>query len=278
MRLCMFAVVVALAASPAFAHGPQIQITNDNDKIVTRQILKDGPYSASLTAPKSVYVMPLLELGGVWYTRPNQDLNPITMLPQYYSGPGLTYGYDLVDGGPQAFATGSVLSMSFLDGLKLWDGAAFSSAGPTELKAFRGSNVNIASPPENFAGTRGGPTDLVSLNPVLENYGSEGVEVHNTVRFALLGDGTSPTSSSPNGVFLAKLEISSRQEGLASSDPFYFVLHKNASRAAIDAAVESLGIDAALVQYVPEPSSLAAFVAAAMCVAVARWRRLKFLS
>ena len=44
-----FAYVVAtfvlLAAVSAFAHGPQIQVTNDGGKIVTRQLIADGPYS-----------------------------------------------------------------------------------------------------------------------------------------------------------------------------------------------------------------------------------------
>ena len=72
-RMIALGLLVAPAVSTAFAHGPQIQITNDNNKIVTRQLLNDGPYSDTLTPPKSVYVMPLLELDGTWYSRPNNS-------------------------------------------------------------------------------------------------------------------------------------------------------------------------------------------------------------
>ena len=133
----------------------------------------------------------------VWYSKPNNAIDPITLLPAFPSGPGLAYGYDLADGGPQAFAADSVISVGFLDGLKLWNGAAFTDAGATELKAFRGSNANITTPAANFAVTSdSGPFDSVSLAAVAANYGTDGAEVHSSFRWALLGDGTSPTSTS----------------------------------------------------------------------------------
>lgn len=260
----------ALAVSTALAHGPQIQITNDNNKIVTRELLNDGPYSDSLTAPKSVYVMPLLEFSGVWYSRPNNE--QLAGLPAFPSGPGLAYGYDLTNGGPQAFAAGSVISVGFLDGLKLWNGAAFADAGVTELKAFRGSNPNIATPDANFAITSdAGPLDSLSLAAVAENYGADGDEVHGSFRWALLGDGSSPTSTSLDGVYLLKLQATSTQGGLAASDPYYFVLHKNAAPEAVAAAVNSLGFAPGLVQVVPEPS--AALMLAAVGVGILSARR-----
>src|SRR4051794_39084843 len=88
---------VLLAAVRVFAHGPQIQITNDGGKIKTRQLIADGPYSNSLTAVKSVYVMPLLDFSGVWYSRPNSAIDPILGVPAFPSGPGFAYGYDLAD-------------------------------------------------------------------------------------------------------------------------------------------------------------------------------------
>src|SRR6478752_1021029 len=126
------ATLVPLAAVSAFAHGPQIQITNDGGKIVTRQLIADGPYSNSLTAAKSVYVMPLLDFNGVSYSRPNSSIDPILGVPAFPSGPGFAYGYDLADGGPQLFATGSVFSLVFTDGLRRWDSSAFVDAGPTQ--------------------------------------------------------------------------------------------------------------------------------------------------
>jgi hypothetical protein len=251
------ALLTALAAAPAIAHGPQIQISEDNKKIVTRELHLDGPYSTALTSPKSVYVMPLLPLGGVWYSRPtNTPSTTIPGLPEFPSGPGLAYGYDLADGGMQTFAAGSVLSVEFADGLKRWNGAAFSDAGATQLKSFRGSNASISTPPENFAITSdSAPLDGLSLAPVAAGYGSDGAEVHSSLRFALLGDGASPTSASSDGVYLLTMQVSSTQAGISASDPYHFVLNKNGAAADVTAAVQSLGIAPSLVQWlVPEPS------------------------
>jgi hypothetical protein len=277
-RMIVLTLSAALVAATACAHGPQIQITNDSNKIVNRELHLDGPYSTTQTVPKSVYVMSLLPFEGVWYSRPNSELDPITLLPAFPSGPGLAYGYDLADGGSQAFAAGSVLSINFVDGLKRWNGAAYVDAGATQLKVFRGSNANISSPPENFAiTTDAGPFDSVSLPAVAAGYGTEGPEVHNSIRFALLGDGTSSTSSSPDGVYSLKLQISSTQAGLSPSDPYYFVLYKNAAAGDVAAAVRSLGYAASAVQWVtPEPgtSSIAAIGSASLLsVRITRSRR-----
>jgi PEP-CTERM motif len=262
---------VALVATAAHAHGPQLQITNDSNKIVTRQLIMDGPYSDSLTAPKSVYVIPVLELDGVWLSRPNNTT--VADVPVYPSGPGLAYGYDLADGGPQAFAEGSQLSVSFTAGLKLWNGATFVDPGATQLKVFRGSNVDIAAPPENLAITSdSGPFDSVSINPVAADYGTEGPEVHNSLRFALLGDGSSPTSASPDGVYLLSMQVTSTQSGLAPSDEYFFVLNKNASDPTVASAVASLGVASSLVQYVPEPGT-GVLVAIGLAGVVSRPRR-----
>jgi hypothetical protein len=251
-----FISLLSCGACIAFAHGPQIQITNDNGTIVTRRLIAEAPYSTFVTAPTSVYVMPLLPFGGMLYSRPNGAINPITMSLTYPSGPGLAYGSDLADGGPQNFAAGSVLSVALLDGLRRWNGTSFVDAGATQLKAFRGPNANIDSPAANFAVTTdAGPFDSLSLAAVAAGYGSEAAEVHSSLRFALLGDGSSPTSASRDGVYLLTMQLSSSQIGLAPSNPYYFVLHKNAA-AEVGAAVQSLGIAPELVQYVPEPVSL----------------------
>jgi hypothetical protein len=269
MRAVSLVLVAALTSSIAQAHGPQIQITNGDDKIVTRRLLLDGPYSNQLTPPKSVYVMPLMAFESVWYSRPNNEIDPITQLPAFPSGPGLAYGYDLADGGTQEFAAGSVISAGFMDGLKIWNGAAFVDAGATQLKAFRGSNPNIVSPPANFAVTSdSGPFDSLSLATVAASYGPEGAEVHGGFRFALLGDGSSPTSSSADGVYLLSQQLSSTQAGLSPSDPYYFVLHKNATGQSIVNAVESLGFPSSAVQIVPEPSSVILLAIGAGCMLI----------
>jgi hypothetical protein len=251
-------------ASSAAAHGPQIQITNDNNKIVTRTLHLDGPYSTALTAPMSAYVMPVRPDGGVWYSRPNGELDPILHVPAFPSGPGMAYGYDLADGiGPQAFQEGTAITASFTAGLKLWNGAAFVDAGATQLKAFRGSNPDISTPDANFAVTSDiGPFDSISLAAVAGpsggslGYGTDGSEVHGSFRWALLGDGTSPTSASPDGVYLVSLRLSSTQAGLNPSDEYFFVLNKNAPWSTAASAVNSLGISLSRVQWVPEPHSL----------------------
>jgi hypothetical protein len=263
-----------------WGHGPQIQITNDNNQIVTRQLHLDVPYSAALSDPTSVYVMPMgvsSEMAGnVWYSRPNGAINSTTMLPAYTSGPGLAYGYgfDPLVPATQLFATGSVFSVSFKDGLKKWDGVSFVDAGDTQLKAFRGSNVNITTPVENFAITSDvGPFDSLSLPAVTDGYGTEDDEVHNSVRWALLGDGASPTSTSPDGVYLLSLQLSSTQLNLAPSDEYFFVLHKNASHADVQSAVNSLQVAPGAVQFVPEPSSILAMGIAGVLAAVGYRRR-----
>src|SRR3954463_10614492 len=153
MRTCALAVFVALATAVAHAHGPQIQVTDDNGKIVTRQLILDAPYSNALTGIKTVYVMPLAEFNGAYYTRPNDAMDPILGVSAFPSGPGFAYGYDLADGGPQQFAAGSVFSLGFTAGLKRWNGSAFVDAGAMELKAFRGSDPDISTPAANFAVT-----------------------------------------------------------------------------------------------------------------------------
>lgn len=249
-------ICVFLVANSSWAHGPQIQITNDNGKIVTREIIGDGPYYESLTAPTLAYVMPLKEVSGVWVGRPNTAVDPITSAPLFPAGPGLAYGYDLADGGPQAFAEGSVLSVSFTAGLKKWDGAAFVDAGVSQAKGYRGSNAAISTPAENFAVSSDvAPFDSLSLPAVAAGYGADGPEVHNSLRWAILGDGSSSTSPVADGIYLLSLQLSSTQTNLAASDPYYFVVHKNASITSVTEAVNSLGLAANRIQVVPEPMS-----------------------
>jgi hypothetical protein len=270
------AVVAILAAESAVAHGPQIQLTNDGGKIVTRQVFENGPYSTTLSPITSVYVMPLLGFDGVLYSRPNNEIDPILNVAAFPSGPGFAYGYDLADGGPQLFESGSTLTLTFTTSFERWDGAAFVDAGATQFKAFRGSNVNITSPPENFATTSGGgPFDSLSLPTVATNYGSEGAEVHTSLRFAMLGDGADPLSTTPNGVYRVGLQLSSSQNGLAPSDPYYFVLYKNVSAATVTAAIDLLGIPAGRIQWtaVPEPATAILFLLAIMLANVGRLGR-----
>ena len=274
-RMLVICTCALAAVSSATAHGPQIQITNDSGKIVTRELHLDGPYSTALSSPKLLYVMPALPFNNVWYSRPNEAIDPILLQPSFPSGPGFAYGHDLADGGPQAFEAGSVISAAFTAGLKRWDGAAFVDAGVAELKAFRGSNPDITTPAANFAVTSDlGPFDSVSLATVAAGYGNDAAEVHGSFRFALLGDGTSPTSASPDGVYLLSLQVTSTQAGITPSDPYYFVLNKNAIWSTVETAVGSLGIASSLQQWTaPEPGACVSLLVGAAILCGRRIRK-----
>jgi hypothetical protein len=260
-----FAVLFSLASS-AHAHGPQLQITNDGGQIVTRRIYVEAPYEA-LAPEKSVYVMPLLEFNGAWYSRPNTLIDPALGLPVYYSGPGLAWGQDQADGGPRAFEEGTNFVLNFTDGLKRWDGAAFVDPGTEQIQAFRGGNADM--PSATAVTTDTGPFEGLAFGAIAADYDAE---AHSSSRFRLLGDGSDGISPSQDGVYLVSLSVASTQAGLAPSDPFYFVMHKNTTPDVVSAAVASLGIDASLVQVVPEPASVALVVIAAAGLAVCGWR------
>jgi hypothetical protein len=247
------------------AHGPQIQITDEGGKIVTRELLVEGPYSHTLTAPKSVYVMPLVDNLGVSYARPNNVHFVAPGVPTYYSGPGLAYGYGYdATTNPEPFALGSKFGLAFVDGLKTWNGAAFVDPVAAEFEAFTGgfgapTGVARTTDAGSFASLP------VPAGASTVAFASDGDEAHGSVRYRYLGDGVTP-SSAPSGVYLLSLQITSTQSGLQPSDPFYFMLNKNAGLAAVQSAVASLGVAPSQVQFVPEPSSLALAVCGLLAV------------
>jgi hypothetical protein len=244
---------VPLAAVSVFAHGPQIQITNDGGKIVTRQLVADAPYGTALTSPKSVYVMPIRQsVSGssstdYWTVMPNDVINPITNTNSYQFGPGLAYGFG------HTFADGFHFTVNFTDVLKKWNGSAFvSDSGPEVVGAFRGDSL---SSPDQFAinGNSIPATGFVFSN-IASTYDNDS---HSSMRFRFLGDGTSALAPPSDGIYLLTLQISSTQPGLNSSDALSFVLSKGATFAQLSVAVGSLGVDSSLVQFVavPEPTT-----------------------
>jgi hypothetical protein len=269
MRAFTLALTMASAlfiAVPAFGHGPQLQITRDNDKITTRHMIREEPYSTSLTRPISAYVIPMLETGGVWYSRPNNT--PSATLPgqpEYLSGPGIAFGYDQVDGGTRDFASGQRFELNLIDGLEWWNGAAFVDPGLEEIQAFRSSGSAVTN------------DSLTPVSPATMPYGNVSATynagAHSSASFQLLGDGTSPTAASDDGVYLLSMTYGSSEAGLNDSDPFYFVLHKNAPAADVAAAVGSLGLAPSRVQYVPEPCAAVLLAAGGAWLTVGRASR-----
>jgi hypothetical protein len=259
IRYTTLAIACALAplalARSAAAHGPQIQVTNDAGKIVTRRLINDGPYGTALTAPTSVYVMPIAQYLGVWYSHPNGEIDPILHVPEFPSGPGLAYGYGY-DAGlkPAPFPLGSQFVLGFADGLKAWNGSAFGDAGATEFEAFRGSGVNLVTARTSDSG----PPVSIRFPSVISpstgvSFAAEGAEAHTSVSFRFLGDGISTTSPLPDGIYLARFTLGSTAASLQASEPYYFVLTKRAPISGITAAVASLGVASGAVQFIPEP-------------------------
>jgi prepilin-type N-terminal cleavage/methylation domain-containing protein/prepilin-type processing-associated H-X9-DG protein len=249
------ALLVPGAHERAHAHGPQIQVTSEAGKITTRRLINDGLYGTTLTPPTSVYVMPIVEYAGVWYSRPNPAIDPILHIPEFPSGPGLAYGYGYdASTNPAPFPLGSQFLLGFIDGLKVWNGTAFIDAGPTELEAFRGAGANLvtartsdSSPPASIAFP-----SVISPSAGI-TFATEGAETHTSVSYRFFGDGVSTTSVLTDGIYLASLQLGSTDPSLHKSDPFYFVLTKNAAANDLAAAVASLGIPQTAVQFVPEP-------------------------
>jgi hypothetical protein len=266
---------ILVLSGEAIAHGPQIQTTFDagRGKIVTRRVVSDADYDTVLTPLTSVYVMPLAEYLGVWRAQPDGTLQPDST-PAYIGWPGFAYGfgYDATTN-PAPFPVGSKFVLSLTAGLKSWDGAAFVDAGVTEAEIYRGSS---AAPSALAKTTDVGPYGSVMFpGGAGITYASEGSNVHNTVNYRMVGDGSSITSSLSDGIYLLSLRLSSTDMSVAASDPFYFVLSKNGSPSAVAAASASLGFDSSRVQVVvPEPITAGSAACLAVgLVAVVRGRR-----
>jgi hypothetical protein len=256
MRFCMLVlgVCAALVETSASAHGPQIQVTvgtNSNNKIVTRQLLLDEPYSSAvgLTAPAEIYVMPVLPVSYL-----GQSVARVTPSDTQTFGPGFTYGYDQTLGTDHFFTANLNLHVG---GLEIWDGTNFvpTGTGKEQLGLLQStSNVNADAVKTTAAGG-----DIAI--PVTAGYTAD---VHSSMRYTLLGDGLDPYAASRDGIYLVSLQLSATQAApsLSPADPFYFVLDKNGTGTELATAVDSLlastGISRSLVQYtanVPEPVS-----------------------
>jgi hypothetical protein len=277
MRLCRFVLLAsaALLVSTASAHGPQIQIAVDSgnsNTIVTRQLILNEPYSSAvgLTAPASVYVMPLLPVSFI-----GQPVSRVKPSDTQVFGPGFTYGYDQTLGGDRLFQANLNLHVN---GLQIWDGSTFVATGPNKEQLgllASSSNVN----PDAIKTTASGG-DLAI--PISATYTADS---HSSVRYTLLGDGLDQYAASRDGIYLVTLQLSGTQTTpspiLTPSAAFYYVLNKglpfNDVVTVVNSFTTSHGISSSLVQYmanVPEPGTLAlvAMSAVGICV-LSRARR-----
>jgi hypothetical protein len=227
----MACAMMGLAGAAAYAHGPQIQIDIENGQIVTRRLFPDGRYEPADTPVQRVYPMPLAQrsLGDAndgWYAQPNPAF-PL-------SGPGIATW----QGG---FATGSIISQTFADGLKIWNGAGFVDPGTEQVDVYRGAARTTGA-----ISSDAGPFNAYSFTAVANSD-----DEHKSAFLRLLGDGVSPNTPSDDGIYLVSLKLMTDQAGVAASEPYFFVLNKNAPAASEAAAVAYVNAN-----LVPEPGSL----------------------
>jgi hypothetical protein len=253
----MLGACAALVVSTASAHGPQIQITVDtanSNKIITRQLILDEPYSSALglTAPASVYVMPVLPV-----TFGGQPVARVKPSNTQTFGPGFTYGYDQTLGGDRLFTANLNLHLA---GLQIWDGSAFVATGSNKEQVGLLQSSSNVNPDSTKTTASGGDLAI----PITATYTAD---AHSQVRFTLLGDGLDQYSASRDGVYLLTLQLNGTQTTpspiLTPSAPFYYILEKNVAfndlTSVVNTFIASQGISSGLVQYmanVPEPGAL----------------------
>jgi hypothetical protein len=175
--------------------------------------------------------------------------------PEFLGWPGFMYGhgYNAISN-PEPFPVGSRFILGFADGLQDWNGSAFEDAGSTELEAYRGpSNAPTALAKTSDSGPF---QNLLFPGAAGLTFTAEGNDTHNTVHFRMLGDGTSLNSPLADGIYLLTLQVDNNSASVSASDPYYFVLHKDANPAELSEAVASLGFGPDAVQVIPEPAAM----------------------
>lgn len=240
--------VVSLLPNLAEAHGPQIQIGIQNNQLVTRALFSDQPYDQSTTPIQRVFQIPLAQrsLGDAsdgWYAQPNATYP--------FTGPGIASSI----GG---LATNSILGETFVGGLKRWNGSAFVDPGTEQVDVYRGA-TRVAG----MISSDTGPFASFSYTAVANS-----ADEHKTAFLRLLGDGAAPNTASDDGVYLVGLQLSTDQPGVASSEPFYFLLSKNGT-----AGDQSAALAFANANLVPEPSGVCLIGLISLAAAVTRRRR-----
>ncbi len=262
MRLSALNVVTCLTvlgvSSTAWGHGPQMQLTAEAGKIVTRQVMIDD--YTPVTATTSIYVLPVASVSNIWVVQPPGTAG---------SGPGIAPGVGFVDAASHPFKTGNYTT-SIVDGLKKWNGTSFVDAGDAQLQLYKTVSGNPLTATTTDVGPFAGITYPLTVSSD---------EAHTGMGFRFLGDGALSTSALADGVYLLSLKVSTT--GLTDSNPFYFVLPKGVSPEEAGQATFAFagqqGIDVGAIQAmteIPEPASLAlAALAIGGCMAVRRHAR-----
>ena len=240
-------------AAPTWGHGPQIQLTAEAGKIVTRQVMLDD--YTPITPATSIYILPITS--NQWMVQPPGTIG---------SGPGIAPGVGFVDAASHPFKTGNYTT-SIVDGLKKWNGASFVDAGDTQLQMYK----TVSGNPLTATTTDSGPFASLTYPLTVDSE-----EAHTGMGFRFLADGVSNTNALSDGVYLLSLKISTA--GLNDSAPFYFVVPKGiypkeAGEVAV-AFAHQQGIGSGAIQnmLIPEPASLALAVFALCGIAAARRR------
>jgi hypothetical protein len=263
-RKLLSTVATTLGAVHAFAHGPQIQLTNDANAIATRQLLLDGHYNtypAPATPATSVYIMPLgptSAFGGTrWFTRPNGAFN---------SGPGVAFGYGWIfdDGGTPSDISDDIYTTTFPVGARFrqtmsgelgsWNGSTFVDAADAQLYMFRGSGASLDA-------AISGSADATITYSAISAPAGPSPDPHVSASFEVLGDGVVPSDSHPpapvlDGIYLIEFQLDLINQPVGSSivpsDPFHFVMYKGVDASEALSAAQA-AFPGASIQLVPEP-------------------------
>ncbi len=261
-------VLIVMGAMPTFGHGPQMQITNDNNKITTRAVYLDEPYNVIPNPPSnptSVYIMPLAPInsfGGTAYW-----VQPDAGFPVSSPGIAWTYGWTYDTSAHTTFPAGANFVESLVGGLKKHDGSSF-------VTAPNGAQLQIFKTAAN-SGVSGSASPLVNLKAIAAPTSAVDnlLDDHTTVSFQLLGDGIVPSASHVpgavgDGIYLAELKLGlnnqpatadprtplyNPSQPIQDSDSFYFVLYKGVSVDSALAAAQG-AFPSASIQVVPEPA------------------------
>lgn len=243
---------VALAPALVLAHGTQIPIAIEDNKIVTYEWGVNGDDTISGKSHDRLFTIPLAQYTAVdnpatpafdesspsgWYG--HQPAGDVTNT--LYSHPGLAYGRS-------TFAPSSVLTVTFVDQAKVWDGSDFVATGGERVQGLRGGNFSAP-----FANGRDSDGNVLGSGISITLPASISLTAHSTIRWRMLDSTGASTGPIDDGIYLAMLQISTDQIGVESSLPYAFLFTKNASSTDIAAAEAFVSAN-----IIPEPASLSA--------------------